>query len=69
MKVLRRMIGLTLNEGSLMASGLYNLYNDEDGNTSDWFDKDECERLLGLGDVEFYLEGIRMIDECILNNN
>lgn len=55
MNILRQVNKIQLNEGSLMAKGLYNLAL-IDGNlvaVSVWFDEEEKNRLMALSDEEF----------------
>ncbi len=55
MNILRQVKNIQLNEGSLMAKGLFNLAF-MDGNlvaVSVWFDEEEKDRLLTLSDEEF----------------
>ena len=55
MNILRQVKNIQLNEGSLMAKGLFNLafVNDNLVAVSVWFDEEEKERLLALSDEEF----------------
>lgn len=53
MKVLRKVGGVQLNEGNLMAKGLNNLYNEESGEVSLWFDDELKSSLMELSDDEF----------------
>jgi len=60
MKVLRKVGSIELNEGSLMANGLFNI---SDGNeVSLWFDNETKEDLLSMSDDEFFDEGRVMIE-------
>ena len=55
MNILRQVKNIQLNEGSLMAKGLFNLafVNDNLVAVSVWFDEEEKDRLLALSDEEF----------------
>jgi len=55
MKILRQVNNIQLNEGSLMAKGLYNLalVTDNVVAVSVWFDEEEKDELLALSDEEF----------------
>lgn len=55
MKILRQVNNIQLNEGSLMAKGLYNiaLVTDNVVAVSFWFDEEEKDELLALSDEEF----------------
>ena len=63
MKILRQVNNIQLNEGSLMAKGLYNLalVTDDVVAVSVWFDEEEKDRLLALADEEFESEAERII--------
>ena len=63
MKILRQVNNIQLNEGSLMAKGLYNLalVTDNVVAVSVWFDEEEKDRLLALADEEFESEAERII--------
>lgn len=63
MKILRQVNNIQLNEGSLMAKGLYNLalVTDNVVAVSVWFDEEEKDRLLALTDEEFESEAKRII--------
>ena len=56
MKVLREVNGFKLNQGNLMANGLFNV-SDENDNVSFWFDGETAQDLLNMTDEEF-------CDEC-----
>jgi len=56
MKVLREVNGYKLNQGNLMANGLFNI-SDENNNVSLWFDEEIAQGLLSMSDDEF-------CDEC-----
>lgn len=63
MKILKQVGNIQLNEGSLMAKGLYNLalVTDNVVAVSVWFDEEEKDRLLALTDEEFESEAKRII--------
>lgn len=63
MKILKQVGNIQLNEGSLMAKGLYNLTlaTDDAVAVSFWFDEEEKDRLLALTDEEFESEAKRII--------
>lgn len=63
MKILKQVGNIQLNEGSLMAKGLYNLalVTDDAVSVSFWFDEEEKDRLLALTDEEFESEAKRII--------
>lgn len=51
MNILREFNGIQLNEGNLMANGLFNVSSDED--VSIWFDEETKEELMEATDEEF----------------
>ena len=55
MKILKQVGSIQLNEGSLMAKGLYNLalVTDNVVAVSVWFGEEEKDELLALSDEEF----------------
>ena len=63
MKILKQVGNIQLNEGSLMAKGLYNLalVTDNVVAVSVWFDEEEKDRLMALTDEEFESEAKRII--------
>ncbi len=63
MNVLRQVNDIHLNEGSLMAKGLFNLalVTDNVVAVSVWFDEEEKDRLLALSDEEFEKEAKEII--------
>jgi hypothetical protein len=63
MKVLRQVNDIRLNEGNLMAKGLFNLalVTDNVVAVSVWFDEEEKDRLLALSDEEFEKEAKEII--------
>ena len=65
MNVLRQLNNVKLNQGNLMANGLFNL-SFEQGNVvavSNWFDQETADRLLVLNDAEFLHQAKDMIAE------
>lgn len=55
MESIRTVSIYSLNKGSLMARGLYNISSDN-GDVSVWFDHEDKEHLLSLTDIEFIQE-------------
>jgi hypothetical protein len=53
MKVLKTVGDVHLNEGDLMAKGLYNLYNEETKQVSLWFDGEIKDAMMKLDDEAF----------------
>ena len=55
MNILRQTQGYSLNEGNMMASGLFNISigEGEDTKVSFWFDEDTKDDLLSMSDDEF----------------
>ena len=55
MNILRQTQGYQLNEGNMMASGLFNISigEGEDTKVSFWFDEDTKNDLLSMSDDEF----------------
>ena len=55
MNILRQTQGYSLNEGNMMASGLFNISigEGEDTKVSHWFDEDTKDDLLSMSDDEF----------------
>ena len=64
MNVLRKVGGVELNEGSLMAKGLFNL--SKDGKVSLWFSSEDKDDFMNMNDAEFYAEASHVI-ECAEN--
>ena len=65
MNVLRQVNNVKLNQGNLMANGLFNL-SFEQGNitaVSNWFDQETADLLMGLNDDEFVHHALDMIAE------
>ena len=60
MKVLREVGGIQLNEGSLMAKGLFNL--SKAGKVSLWFSSEDKDDFMAMTDEEFYVEASAVID-------
>jgi hypothetical protein len=56
MVILRQVGDVQLNEGQLMARGLYNLFNTETKQVSLWFDDEVKDSMLELSDDEFLEE-------------
>ena len=54
MKVLREVGDVQLNEGSLMAKGLFNL--SKAGKVSLWFSSEDKDDFMAMTDEEFYVE-------------
>jgi len=61
MKILRQVRNIELNEGNLMANGLFNLSNGAD--LSNWFDTETKDRLMKLNDSDFWHQAKDMIKE------
>jgi hypothetical protein len=59
MKILRQVGDIDLNQGDLMAQGLYNLYNNETNQVSIWFDEDVKNAMLKLPE-DVFLEVARV---------
>jgi len=53
MNILREEHGVQLNEGDLMAKGLFNLTDDK-GNVSIWFDEETKDELLSLSPDDYF---------------
>jgi hypothetical protein len=60
MKVLREVGDVQLNEGSLMAKGLFNL--SKAGKVSLWFSSEDKDDFMAMTDEEFYVEASAVID-------
>jgi hypothetical protein len=60
MKVLRQVNNVQLNEGSLMAKGLFNL--SKAGKVSLWFSSEDKDEFMAMSDKEFYAEASAVID-------
>lgn len=63
MNVLRQVNDIHLNEGNLMAKGLFNLalVTDNVVAVSAWFDEEEKDQLLALSDEDFLKEAKEII--------
>lgn len=59
MEVLRQVGDIDLNEGNLMAKGLYNLYNNETKQVSLWFDEEVKNAMMKLPE-DIFLEVARV---------
>ena len=56
MKILRSVGTIQLNEGNLMANGLFNLSDSSNDNLSLWFDFETKDELMKLSDNDFIIE-------------
>lgn len=61
MNVLREVEGFKLNQGNLMANGLFNI-SDKNDNVSFWFDSETAEEMLNMNDADFINDSIAMIN-------
>ena len=61
MKVIRKVRDVELNEGNLASNGLYNLSTKNE--VSFWFDSDTKDRLMKLGDANFWHQAKDIIKE------
>ena len=61
MNVLRVAGDISLNEGNGMAKGLFNVFNEQTNEVSNWFDSETKDELIGLNDSEFILEAERLL--------
>ena len=61
MKVLREIDGYKLNQGNLMADGLFNV-SDENDNVSFWFDSETAQEMMEMSEAEFLNDSIAMIN-------
>ena len=64
MKILRTVNNIELNEGNLMAKGLFNV--SMDGKVSFWFDAEEKDHLMSLSDEHFFNQTNELINEAEL---
>jgi hypothetical protein len=64
MKVLRKVGNVELNEGNLMAKGLFNL--SKDGKVSLWFCSEDKDDFMDMTDDDFFAEASGII-ECAEN--
>ena len=62
MKVLRTVKNIELNEGNLMAKGLFNVSMDK--KVSFWFDSEEKDHLMSLTDEQFFNQTNELINEA-----
>jgi len=65
MKVLREVNGFKLNQGNLMAEGLFNI-SDENNNVSFWFDEETAQDMLNMTDEEFINDANALIQHAEL---
>ena len=65
MNVLREVNGVKLNEGNLMANGLFNVSTDED--VSFWFDAETKDELMDCSDEEFQEKSEELIAESLVD--
>jgi hypothetical protein len=56
MEILRQIENVVLNKGNGASEGLFNLFNTETKEVSFWFDEDEANTLLEMGEEEFLAE-------------
>lgn len=56
MNVIKQVGNITLNQGNLMASGLFNLFNKETNQVSYWFTDDTKDELVNMNDNDFIIE-------------
>lgn len=56
MNVIKQVGNITLNQGNLMASGLFNLFNKETNQVSYWFADDTKDELVNMNDNDFIIE-------------
>ena len=62
MIVLREVQGFVLNEGSLMAAGLFNI-TAPNGDVSNWFDSEMKDELINCDDSTFISVAIEILDD------
>jgi hypothetical protein len=65
MKVLREVNGIKLNQGNLMAQGLFNI-SDENNKVSFWFDDETAQEMLNMTDEEFINDANELIQHAEL---
>ena len=65
MNILRTVNGIDLNEGNLMANGLFNISTDD--NVSFWFDVDTKDELMSYTDKEFQEKSESLIAESLVD--
>lgn len=68
MNVLRETQGFKLNEGNMMASGLFNISTENDTKVSHWFDEDTKDDMLSMTDEEFVHDAKALIEYAELTN-
>ena len=59
MKVLRQVNGFQLNEGTMMANGLFNISKDD--KISFWMDSETAEEMINMTDEEFISFSIALL--------
>jgi len=59
MKVLRQVNGFQLNEGTMMANGLFNISKDD--KISFWMDSETAEEMINMTDEEFISDSIALL--------
>lgn len=62
MVVLRQVNDVELNEGSLMAKGLFNL--SKGGKVSLWFSYEDKDEFMSMSDEQFYVEASSVIEDA-----
>jgi len=65
MEILREVDGIQLNEGNLMANGLFNVSTDKD--VSFWFDAETRDELLECSDEEFKEKSEKLFEESLVD--
>jgi len=65
MKVLREVNGIKLNQGNLMAQGLFNI-SDENNKVSFWFGDETAQEMLNMTDEEFINDANELIQHAEL---
>ncbi len=65
MNILRAVNGFELNEGSLMANGLFNVSTDND--VSFWFDAETKDELMDCSDEDFQEKCEELIAESLVD--
>jgi hypothetical protein len=59
MKVLRQVNGFQLNEGTMMAQGLFNISKDD--KITFWMDAETAEEMINMTDEEFISDSIALL--------
>jgi hypothetical protein len=59
MKVLRQVNGFQLNEGTMMAQGLFNISKDD--KITFWMDSETAEEMINMTDEEFISDSIALL--------